>query len=41
MPAEMSPRQRVLTAMRREKPDRVPKEWSFTPAVQELSLIHI
>ncbi len=35
MPAEMSPRERVLTAMRREKPDRVPREWSFTPAVQE------
>ncbi len=35
MPAEMSPRERVLTAMRRQVPDRVPKEWSFTPAVQE------
>jgi len=35
MPAEMSPRERVLTAMRRRVPDRVPKEWSFTPAVQE------
>ncbi|MFP3904048.1 MAG: uroporphyrinogen decarboxylase family protein [Armatimonadota bacterium] len=36
MPARMSPRQRVITAMRRQKPDRVPKEWSFTPAVQEV-----
>jgi uroporphyrinogen decarboxylase len=35
MPSEMSPRERVLTAMRHRKPDRVPKEWSFTPAVQE------
>lgn len=35
MTPEMSPRERVLTAMRRQKPDRVPKEWSFTPAVQE------
>lgn len=34
-PTEMSPRERVVTAMRREKPDRVPKQWSFTPAVQE------
>ena len=34
MPSEMSPRERVLTAMRHRKPDRVPKEWSFTPAVQ-------
>ncbi|MGI5819821.1 MAG: uroporphyrinogen decarboxylase family protein [Armatimonadota bacterium] len=35
MPSEMSPRERVLTAMRREKPDRVPKQAGFTPAVQE------
>ncbi len=35
MTPEMSPRERVLTAMRRRQPDRVPKEWSFTPAVQE------
>lgn len=35
MRSEMSPRERVLTAMRRRQPDRVPKEWSFTPAVQE------
>lgn len=31
----MSPRERVVTAMRREQPDRVPKTASFTPAVQE------
>ncbi len=36
MPAEMSPRERVRTAMRREVPDRVPKEAGFTPAIQEL-----
>ena len=32
---EMSPRERVVTAMRREQPDRVPRNASFTPAVQE------
>jgi len=31
----MSPRERVVTAMRREKPDRVPKSAGFTPAIQE------
>ncbi len=31
----MSPRERVVTAMRRETPDRVPKSAGFTPAVQE------
>jgi len=31
----MSPRERVVTAMRREEPDRVPKTAGFTPAVQE------
>ncbi|MGD9497018.1 MAG: uroporphyrinogen decarboxylase family protein [Armatimonadota bacterium] len=36
MRREMSPRERVLTAMRREVPDRVPKEAGFTPAVQEM-----
>ena len=36
MPNEMSPRERVTTAMRREVPDRVPKEASFTPAIQQL-----
>ena len=35
MPRDMSPRERVLTAIRREKPDRVPKECSFTPSHQE------
>jgi len=32
---EMSPRERVLAAMRRERPDRVPKTAGFTPAIQE------
>ncbi len=36
MPAEMSPRERVMTAMRREQPDRVPKEAGFTPAIREM-----
>ncbi len=36
MPEEMSPRERVITAMRREIPDRVPKEASFTPAIQKI-----
>ena len=31
----MNPRQRVLTAMRREQPDRVPRTLGFTPAQQE------
>ncbi len=35
MPREMTPRERVLTAMRRQVPDRVPKEASPTPAVYE------
>jgi len=32
---EMSPHERVVTAMRREQPDRVPKTASFTPTIQE------
>jgi len=32
--ARMTPRERVLTAMRREVPDRVPKTAGFTPDVQ-------
>ncbi len=35
MTYEMSPRERVLTAMRRQKPDRIPKELSLTPALLE------
>ena len=31
---DMSPRERVLTAMRRQTPDRVPKTAGFTPDVQ-------
>lgn len=31
----MSPRERVVTAMRREQPDRVPKTAGFTPTIQE------
>ncbi len=31
----MSPRERVLTAMRRQRPDRIPKTLSFTPALEE------
>ncbi|MCS6950850.1 MAG: hypothetical protein NZ520_10360 [bacterium] len=31
----MTPRERVLRAVRREMPDRVPKEMSFTPAAYE------
>lgn len=31
----MTPRERVNRAVRRQKPDRVPKEMSFTPAVYE------
>ncbi|MGC9317861.1 MAG: uroporphyrinogen decarboxylase family protein [Armatimonadota bacterium] len=34
MRTEMSPRERVTTTMRREVPDRVPKEAGFTPAIQ-------
>jgi len=33
--SEMSPRERVLTALNRKKPDKVPKTASFTPAVLE------
>jgi len=32
---EMSPRERVVTAMRREQPDMVPKAVKFSPALQE------
>ena len=35
MPYEMSPRERVLTAMRRQKPDRIPKHLDLTPHLQE------
>lgn len=35
MPSEMSPRERVLTTMRRRRPDRIPKTLSFTPALEE------
>ncbi len=35
MAYEMSPRERVLAAMRRQKPDRIPKELSLTPALLE------
>lgn len=31
----MTPRERVLRAVQRQKPDRVPKEMAFTPAVYE------
>jgi len=31
----MSPRERVLTAMRRGRPDRIPKTLSFTPALEQ------
>jgi len=31
----MSPRERLLTAMRRQRPDRIPKTLSFTPALEE------
>lgn len=32
----MSPRERVVKALRREKPDRVPKDFSWTPQIYEL-----
>jgi len=35
MTYEMSPRERVLAAMRRERPDRIPKQLDFTPPLQE------
>ena len=31
----MTPRERVLTAMSRRRPDKVPKTVGFTPAVQQ------
>lgn len=31
----MTPRERVLRAIRREVPDRVPKEMGFTPAAYD------
>lgn len=34
--AEMTKRERVTAAMNRQQPDRVPRELSFTPAVQEM-----
>jgi uroporphyrinogen decarboxylase len=33
MPTELSPRERVLTAMRREEPDKVPKFADFSPGI--------
>jgi len=36
MPAEMTPRERVLTALRRRTPDRVPKSFGWTPPVWAL-----
>ena len=39
MPSPMTPRQRVLAALRRQEPDRVPRElsWgSFTPALMQV-----
>ena len=36
MPAEMTPRERVLTALRRQTPDRVPKSFGWTPPVADL-----
>lgn len=35
MPYSMSPRERVLRAMRRQKPDRIPKQLDLTPPLQE------
>lgn len=35
MADSMSPRERVLAAMRRRRPDRIPKTLSFTPALEE------
>ena len=35
MPEEMSPRERLLTTCRRQRPDRVPKTLAFTPALEE------
>lgn len=34
----MTPRERILTAVSRQRPDRVPKDlsWGLTPAVQRL-----
>ena len=34
--AEMTPRERVLTAMNRQQPDKVPKTAGFTAAIREL-----
>ena len=36
MPSEMTPRERVLTALRRRVPDRVPKSFGWTPPVWAL-----
>ena len=36
MRAEMTPRERLLTAMRRQAPDRVPKLFGWTPPVWEM-----
>lgn len=38
---EMTPRERVRTAMSRRKPDKVPKTASFTPAVHEMYRQHV
>jgi len=35
MTEEMSPRERLLTAMRRKRPDRIPKSLSLTPALED------
>jgi uroporphyrinogen decarboxylase len=35
MPYEMSPRERVLTALRRQRPDRIPKTFGLTSALVE------
>ncbi len=32
----MTPRERVLAVLNRQKPDRVPKTWSFTPSLMEV-----
>jgi uroporphyrinogen decarboxylase len=41
MPAEMTPRERVRTAMSRQMPDRVPKNCDFTPAAYDKYLAHV
>jgi uroporphyrinogen decarboxylase len=41
MPHEMTPRERVRTAMSRQVPDRVPKGCDFTPAAYDKYLAHV